>query len=90
MAQQQDQSYPLSKYFIVEPIQTPVMIAQIEDQLKYKFPITIVSLAQAPILGQKLASSVIPLTQKFVYPVQEPANDILIRITPYKSDYCLN
>ncbi len=71
MAQQQDQSYPLSKYSIIEPIPTPVMIAQIEDQTKYKFPITIVQ-------------------QKFASAVHEPVNDILIRITPHKSDYCLN
>ena len=98
--QNDQQQRALSKYFIIEPIPTPVMIAQIEDQTKYKFPITIVPLAlvplaQAPILGQKFVS-VVPLAQapilgqKFVSVVQEPANDILIRITPYKSDYCLN
>lgn len=30
---------------------------------------------------------------KYKYPIliqPEPATDILIRITPYKSDYCLN
>ena len=56
-----------------------------EELLKKYF---IIDTKHEPVVQQQVQQ-----VPKYKYPIiiqPEPANNILIRITPYKSDYCLN